>query len=386
MRTTVYTRFDELPHHCLQLLDDVEQSSFFYGGHWFKNFSSNTVDPSARIRIYVVEDDNANPNARGILFMRAPAGQAGSFSSKMFTGKNTVASMTAHQSLFFSPAIRDSDEQFEQIIKSLVKCVCNDTPTWGVIDLNFLDPTSRVYKSLARALNECNLVVRQYEYRPNVYENVSGISYAEYMQSRSRAVKKTYQYKARKLEKSSNIRFEVVQNSDNIEQAIQNYEHVLENSWKEPEPFPNHAAGLIRAAAEAGTLRLGFLFLDDEPVATHLWIISAGKATICKHHHNLKFKKESVGAVLTLRMFEYAIDTEHVDEIDFGVGDEPAKFYWLKEERPLCGIVAFNPRTLTGLIALLRFSTAEFTHGAKQELKPILGPLMQRLSHATSGE
>jgi len=99
---------------------------------------------------------------------------------------------------------------------------------------------------------------------------------------------------------------------------------------------------LIRATAAADTLRLGLYYIEDKPVATHLWIITSGRATICKHHHDSNFNKESVGGILTLRMFEYAIDTEHVHTIDFGVGDEPAKRYWLNEEESLCGVVAFN--------------------------------------------
>jgi len=382
-RTAVFTSFRELPSHYEKLLVDVENKNFFYGGGWFKNFCLNTIEPTSHIHIYAVEEVMPVAQGRGLLFMRSPAGQNGSFFQGLRVSPRTLSSMTGHPSVFFAPLVRDSDEQFDSVISSLVDAVCNDHQKWAMIDLNFLELGSRVYASLIRALNERNMVVRCYEYRPNCYERVSGIGFDDFVTSRSSIVRKTILRKSRQLERTGQLRFHVTIGGSEIDSAIAAYEEVLANSWKEPEPFPNHTAGLIRAAAATGALRLGLLYLADRPVATQLWIVSAGKATIYKLHYDAEFKDQSVGAILTLRMFERVIEGDQVDEINFGVGNETAKRQWLTDERPLCGVVAFNQRTLGGIYALIRFSTKEFIRIFKSRLKPYLMPLLQQLRVTT---
>jgi hypothetical protein len=380
LKTTICSRFDELPRHFAKLLNDAEGVNFFLGGSWFENFSCNTVEPTARIRIYAVEDDEEDAQARALLFMRSPAGQKGSFFERSSPGPRTLASMTGHQSVFFAPLVMDSDQQFDGVISTLIEAVCSDKHSWTMIDLNFLDSESHVYASLSKALADCGMVVRRYVYRANLYENIAGMSFPEFVASRSSMVRKTIQRKARKLEKTGQLRFHVEYGDSGIDSAILAYEQVLAHSWKEPEPFPRHAAGLIRAAAASGVLRLGLLHLGERPVAVQLWIVSGGKATIYKLHYDTEYRQQSVGGILTLRMFEHVIDVDHVDEVNFGVGNEPAKRDWLADERPICGLVAFNPRTFGGLWALIRFSTKDTIQRVKERLKPVLRTLLQKLA------
>ena len=379
LRSIAYTSFAELPSHCLTFLNDVEKTNFFLGSGWFSNFSQNTITADSKTRIYTVEEVSDVPETRAVLFMRAPGGQNGSYSEKHFSGSKTVASMTAHQSISFAPAINPSDEQQEHIINTLIQSICEDKSTWNLIDLNFMDKESSLYKQLSNALSNHGMIVRDYEYRLNLYENLSGTTFKDFVASRPSMVHKTYMRKARKLEKTGSVRFELLQTGD-LEQAINDYKTVHDKSWKEAELFPRHDPGVIEASAKAGSLRLGLLYFDDKPVAVQIWIVSSGRATIYKLHYDYNFQQESVGAILMLRMFEHMIDVEHVNEVDFGVGDETAKSYWLKDQRPLCGIVAFNTKTLGGLLALTRFSTAAQISNLKQKLNPILLLLKQRLS------
>ena len=379
-RSSIFRSFEDVPSHYEKLFVDMDSKNFFYGGRFFKNFCINTIEPTAQIHIYAVEDEAPVPQARGVLFMRSPAGQMGSIFQGWRVGARTVSSMTNHQSVFFAPLVRDSDDQFDIVISNLVAAVCNDRQNWTMIDLNLLDPESRVYASMIRALNEHDMIVRCYEYRPSCYERVSGISFDDFVASRTSMVRKTILRKARQLERTGQLRFHVTLRGVEIDSAIADYEKVLANSWKEPEPFPNHTTGLIRAAAAAGALRLGLLYLTDRPVATQLWIVSSGKATIYKLHYDAEFKDQSVGAILTLRMFEQVIEGDHVEEINFGVGNETAKHQWLTDERPLCGVVAFNPRTFGGLYAFFRFTTEKFARIVKNWLKPFLMPLLQQLN------
>ena len=378
LKAVKYSDFNQLPDHCISLLKEVEDTNFFYGAGWFHNFSKNTISPNSQTVIYTIEDDSHIANARAILFMRTSAGQAGSILESKYCGSNSISSMTAHQTLFYSPAIRENDQQYYDVISKLAHTMIEDS--WGVIDLNFLNPDSREYSAFINAFKDQGLAVYKYFWRACIFENVKDISYTNYLASRSKAVKKTYAYKQRKLEKTGTTRFELVTDTENIETAILDYEHVLSKSWKGAEPFPQHAAGLIRAAASAGTLRLGLYYINDKPVATHLWINTAGRATICKHHHDAEFNKESVGAILTLRMFEYALDIDKVHTIDFGVGDELAKRYWLNDEEPLSGIIAFNYKTANGLLAFSLYTSREILSVMKNAVKPYLLPIKQFLT------
>ena len=371
LTTHVYTRFNDLPEHFLTFLTDFEKNHFFLGHGWFENFSQNTVETATKIRIFTVEN-NANPvQARAVLFMRAPAGQNGSYSQNIFSGRNTLASLTAHQSISFAPIIDENDSQYDQVIDTLIRSIVEDDANWNLIDLNFLNKDSKVYKSITNALNQSDFQIRHYDYRPNLYEDVSDITFKDFIASRPSMVKKTYMRKARKLDKTGTMRFELIENQNDMEKEISDYKDVLSRSWKEPELFPNHDAGVIRAAAKSGALRLGFLYVEEKPVAVQIWIVSSGRATIYKLHYDLNFNKESVGAILMLRMFEHMIDVEHIKEVDFGIGDEAAKSFWLKHQRPLCGIVAFNTKSVAGATCLAKYSADLKIQALKTQLRPL---------------
>ena len=79
-------------------------------------------------------------------------------------------------------------------------------------------------------------------------------------------------------------------------------------------------------------------------------------------------------------MFEYALDVEKVHTIDFGVGDEPAKRYWLNDEESLSGIVAFNCKTINGIVALCLYTSRQTINSVKNFVKPYLLPIKQRLT------
>jgi hypothetical protein len=53
-------------------------------------------------------------------------------------------------------------------------------------------------------------------------------------------------------------------------------------------------------------------------------------------------------------MIQHVLDVDHVDEIDFGRGDDPFKQLWMSERREHWGLLAFNPSTPLGLLAAAR--------------------------------
>jgi hypothetical protein len=134
------------------------------------------------------------------------------------------------------------------------------------------------------------------------------------------------------------------------EQAWIDYEAIYRASWKPEEgSFP-----FLRALAEqegaAGTLRLGIARSNGTPVATQLWLVENEEATIHKLAYAEAAKALSPGSILSAAMFRHVLDRDRVRCIDYGNGDEAYKADWMEERRDLWELVAFNPRTLKGLL------------------------------------
>jgi CelD/BcsL family acetyltransferase involved in cellulose biosynthesis len=146
----------------------------------------------------------------------------------------------------------------------------------------------------------------------------------------------------------------LVTGGDALEPGIAAYQSVYARSWKPVEPFPLFNVALMRATAERGLLRLGLYWRDDRPVAAQLWVVENAEATVLKLAHDEAAKAESPGTVLTALMLRHLLDQEHVEQIDFGRGDDPYKRLWAGQRRQRIGVVLANPRHARGLAFLGR--------------------------------
>ena len=119
----------------------------------------------------------------------------------------------------------------------------------------------------------------------------------------------------------------------------------------------------LRALAEqegaAGTLRLGIARHQGRPVASQLWLVENGVATIHKLAYAEDAKQLSPGTVLSMAMFRHVLDVDKVEAVDFGLGDDPYKADWMAERRPVYRLEAYNIFTLSGLIGLARAGAAK---------------------------
>ena len=75
-------------------------------------------------------------------------------------------------------------------------------------------------------------------------------------------------------------------------------------------------AASTRRCAESGWLRLAIAYIDDQPAAAQIWIVSNGVANIYKLSYDERFAKFSLGTLLTAHLMEHAIDVDKVHEID----------------------------------------------------------------------
>jgi hypothetical protein len=197
-------------------------------------------------------------------------------------------------------------------------------------------------------------MVQRFDHFGNWHEPVAGRSWRAYLDTRPGALRETVRRKLGKAERDPQTRIEIVAGPDDLEDGIAAFESVYRRSWKEPEPFPEFNAGLMRRTARLGLLRLGILRIGGEPVAVQLWVVDNGRATVLKLAHDEAFKPASPGTVLTAAMLRRLLDDERVTEIDFGRGDDPYKRQWASERRQRIGLLLINPLRARGLATLGR--------------------------------
>nr|WP_235901065.1 GNAT family N-acetyltransferase [Pontixanthobacter aquaemixtae] len=165
--------------------------------------------------------------------------------------------------------------------------------------------------------------------------HVNGREFADYWASRPGRMRTTLKRKAKKVDVELLTRFDAA--------AWAEYEGVYENSWKPEEGDP----ALLRSFAEqegaAGRIRLAIARHDGKAVAAQFWTVENGIAYIHKLSHLEEHKNLSAGTTLSAALFEHVMDTDKVDLIDFGTGNDPYKRDWMEVDRPRYRLDCLNP-------------------------------------------
>lgn len=215
-----------------------------------------------------------------------------------------------------------------------------------------LDVDSPTFYLLQEAMQLAGFIAHRYFRFGNWYLRSPG-SYAQYLKERSANfrsnTKRVVQYMHEKGGSS-----EIVTEENDLERALEAYWTVYRASWKQEESHPDFIAQLVRWCAKLGYLRLGITWLDSKPIAAQIWIVANGKASIFKVAYDENYKALSPGNALTAFLLSHALDKDKVTEIDFLIGDDDYKRYWMSHRRERWGVTAFNPRTLAGTIELLK--------------------------------
>ena len=106
---------------------------------------------------------------------------------------------------------------------------------------------------------------------------------------------------------------------------------------------------LAQAAQEMGIAEIA-----GQPVAAQFWTVEGGTAFIHKLAHDERYRKQSPGTLLTAEMFAHVIDTDRVELVDFGTGDDPYKRDWMEEVRIRWRVRAWKRRSARHWPSLLR--------------------------------
>ena len=224
---------------------------------------------------------------------------------------------------------------------------------WPLVLLDALDPLWPALPPLLAGLRDGGLAVRRFDHFGNWHQPVRGCTWERYLAARPGPLRETIRRKGNASGRDGRVRIEVVRSPDRLGPAIAAYEDVYRRSWKAPEPAPRFTAALLPPAAAAGVLRLGVMWVEEQPVAAQYWTVADGTATVLKLAHDDEWRSVSPGTVLTAHMVRGLL-AEGVGELDFGRGDDEYKASWAGLRRPRIGLLLANPREPAGMLALAR--------------------------------
>lgn len=232
-------------------------------------------------------------------------------------------------------------------------------PGGAVVRLQPLDAASAWLPALEAGLRSAGYWTDRFFSFGNWYQPVPSGGFDAYWPERPSALRNSVDRGRRRLVKAGNWRIDIhSQASDALEGAIAAYEAVYAKSWKRPEPCLEFMPGLIRLAAREGWLRLGVLWLNDEPLAAQLWLVCEGKANIYKLAYTKGFEKLSAGSVLTTALMQHTMDVDGVSEVDYLSGDDAYKADWMSSRRERVGLVAFDKSSVRSLASAARHFAA----------------------------
>ncbi|TQV76262.1 GNAT family N-acetyltransferase [Denitrobaculum tricleocarpae] len=349
MQSKLYKDLNDLPACYAALFEATARQNFYASRPWFRTLVETTREAGDGLQLYGLEDD-AGAAVALLVARNGVGGIAGGRAGdpRALSGFSTM--YTTH----YLPLIHPTAVTPEAAAEGFARALAAEKPAWQVMNFDALDPAEPFFPAFETALRGAGFVVQSYAHFGNWYESTEGDSLESFMARRPSALRNTVKRKGRKLEKMEDVSFEIITDDEGVGRAMDAYDAIYANSWKEPEPFPEFTRRLVKEAAAAACLCMGTVFLGDRPAASQIWIVSGGRATIFKLAYDEEFKKLSAGSVLTVKLLEHVLNHNDIVEVDYGRGDDAYKKQWLSQRRERRGIVAFNPRTLTGAIGALR--------------------------------
>ena len=332
-RVDVFKHPDALPDHVQGFMNHSEIRNIGFGVGWYRNLVKTVYPADSEIRFYALYK---NEQIIAVLPLRA---------TRVRAAWRLVALSNFYTTLY-EPVLERETKSAD--LAALLLAIRSDFPGFASLTLSPMDPASHAYQTLLGAMRIKGWLPFEYFVFGNWYQPVLG-DWADYLAGRSGTLRSTIKRMTKKLTADGGT-LEIVTGPKNIAAAIAAYTEVYAASWKRPEEFPEFMPGLLHSCAEKGFLRLGLAWLNGRPIAAQMWIVAHGRAEIYKVAYHESFKAYAPGTLVTAMLMEHAIEVDKVTEVDYLIGDDVYKKTWMSHRRERWGIVAYNPRSLRGLM------------------------------------
>ncbi len=346
---------------------------FFYDPEWLKFLMESHWDENSP-RLYVVESADGKP------LLLAPLQLVDIDPAVRFSRMLASIGHTENFSplcLIFAPELTETERT--DILTDLLQTFRILKPAADVLRLWPVEDKSPMAAMVKRALTDAGYWVQSYRNSFNRYEDTAGIGWDDYLASCSSNQRYNIRRRGRNLEKAGDLKIDVYSGAntpESLQKGINDYILGTVGGWQSTDSLVSQAMlSLIRLAAKKNALRLGVLTFDGQAIAGQFWIVSAGVAHCMRLAFNDEYKKLSPGVVLTAHMLEYILDTDQVDWIDFGSGDDEYKEKWMRSKRFYSGFMAFNPSTAMGLYYAAKHIVGQ---PVKRMIRRFIGVVLRR--------
>lgn len=203
------------------------------------------------------------------------------------------------------------------------------------------------------------LIVRTLERPP--YVETSG-TWTAYERDRRGHLLRELRRRRRRLQDQGRLEFRVEDGRDRLGDLLDEGLAVERSGWKgergtaiASQPGTRHFyAEVARLAVERGALRLGFLRLDDRPVAFDFSIEEGGVHYLLKTGFDASYRAYSPGMLIRQEMIRRAFECR-LDRYEFLGQDTPWKLEWSTTRREQVLVQAFAP-SIAGLIDWAAFA------------------------------
>ncbi len=331
-----YLHPDDLAFDVVQLFKEGERENVEFSAAWYRDLVDTVYPDDDGVRIYVLRKQGKPVVALPVRVRKAALSQQ-------------VESLSNYYTSVYAPLIQADIKPHDMVF--LVSYVRDAHAPMGAMRFAPMDPLSGPYRTLLGALQATGLIPFQFFCFGNWYQPVSD-DWPTYLACREGTIRSTIKRMKKKFTAKGGT-LELVLGGVDLARGLAAYELVYAKSWKTAEPFPRFVPSLIRTCAEKGWLRLGVAWLNDQPIAAQIWIVANGKANIYKLAYDEDYKAYASGTLLTAMLMEHAIENDQVVEVDYLIGDDPYKKSWMSHRRERWGIIAYNPKTMGGIIGLI---------------------------------
>ncbi|WP_439115342.1 GNAT family N-acetyltransferase [Hydrogenophaga sp.] len=285
-----------------------------------------------------------------------------------------LASLSNYYSCLYGPvpAVPGGAEQVAPAQWQAAGRAMRALPGGAQLRLQPLDSASAWLPALESSLRQAGYWTQRYFCFGNWYQPVPPGGFAAYWAERPSALRHSVERGRRRLAQAGRWRVDIVTgvaaqsplSQTSLQEAMAAYEAVYNQSWKGAERCPAFMPGLMHTAASQGWLRLGVLWLNDQPVAAQVWLVHGGKANIYKLAYVKGHEKLSAGSVLTAALMQHTMDVDRVQEVDYLSGDDAYKADWMALRRERVGVVGFDQRALAGWFGALRHTAGRWVRRA----------------------
>lgn len=270
-----------------------------------------------------------------------------------------ISSLTSFYSSVAEPILCTETSKYH--IQSLLNHITQSHP-WQTMLLGSFNKGNTSEGDVTEVLTQYFPYQQTFSITDNFYQQ--GIcDYVSYYQQRPSQLKNTIKRREKKLTISHQYSTRIISEQASFAPAFSAYKEIYRQSWKGDEASFEFIKTVCLAALEENKLRLGILYVDDEPAAAQIWFLQTTDdndkvkqttASIFKLAYTPKYRDFSVGSILSLALSEHVIDQDNVASIEFGMGSEPYKKDWLSDNRIRKSYLIFNPNGIYGKLQILR--------------------------------